>query len=309
MDQSIWYMQQVIAWQPRLYAFILSLTGDPNAGDDVLQNANVAILQKQKAFRRDAKFGAWVMQIAYHEVQRHWDCDARARRRFDNRLLDQLAAKMGEFGDEPGLELVYLRQCMSRLSAQSAKCSVFATAATRCRRSRNAAAAPQARSPRPSIGFARSWRSASRRPSTRSVAMTPDQEHHGELQALLSAMFDGQMTAAEQTRLADLLRDDTEAQQTYLDFCWTHALLRRELGAYGEVASRGLDDERWTAETQEGSGFRVQGSDAENRQSNNSSHHSWICPPLSTLHCSLCTHPSAAFSSRTWLGPCFWGLV
>ena len=59
--------------------------------------------------------------------------------------------------------------------------------------------------------------------------MTPDQEPRNELQTLLSAMFDGQMTAAEQVRLADLLRDDPEAQQTYVDFCWTHALLRREL--------------------------------------------------------------------------------
>jgi RNA polymerase sigma-70 factor, ECF subfamily len=117
-DQSIRYMQQVIAWQPRLYAFILSLTGDPNEGDDVLQNANVALLQKQKAFRPDAKFGAWAMQIAYHEVQRHWDSTARARRRFDDRLVDQLAAKMAAFGGEPGPELVFLRQCMSRLSAQ-----------------------------------------------------------------------------------------------------------------------------------------------------------------------------------------------
>jgi RNA polymerase sigma-70 factor, ECF subfamily len=115
-DPSIRYMQQVIAWQPRLYAFILSLTGDPNEGDDVLQNANVALLQKQHDFRPDAKFGAWAMQIAYYEVQRHWDATARARRRFDNRLLDQLAAKMAEVGGEPGLELVFLRQCMSRLS-------------------------------------------------------------------------------------------------------------------------------------------------------------------------------------------------
>jgi len=117
-DPSIWYMQQVIAWQPRLYGFILSLTGDRNAADDVLQNANVALLQKREALRRDAKFGAWAMQIAYHEVQRHWDSMARARRRFDGRLLDQLAAKMGVFDDEPGRELVYLRECMSRLSAQ-----------------------------------------------------------------------------------------------------------------------------------------------------------------------------------------------
>ena len=117
-DQTIEYMQQVIAWQPRLYAFVLSLTGNPNEGDDVLQNTNVALLQKQKAFRPDADFGAWAMQIAYHEVQRHWESSARAKRRFDRVLLDQLAAKMGELQGEPSAELQFLRQCMAQLSEQ-----------------------------------------------------------------------------------------------------------------------------------------------------------------------------------------------
>ncbi|MEN6450821.1 MAG: sigma factor, partial [Thermoguttaceae bacterium] len=60
-DQTIAYMQHVIAWQPRLYAFALSLTGNPNEADDVVQNANLALLQKQEAFRADADFGAWAM--------------------------------------------------------------------------------------------------------------------------------------------------------------------------------------------------------------------------------------------------------
>jgi len=56
-----------------------------------------------------------------------------------------------------------------------------------------------------------------------------------ELSTLLPAMLDGEMSDVEQARLADLLRDNPQAQQVYLDFCWTHALLRRELGVYGEV--------------------------------------------------------------------------
>ena len=117
-DQNIRYMQQVIAWQPRLYAFILSLTGDPNESDDILQNANVALLQKQTAYRPDAQFGAWAMQIAFYEVQRHRSASAKARQRFDSRLLDQLAARMGQFAGEPAQELVFLRECMAILSAQ-----------------------------------------------------------------------------------------------------------------------------------------------------------------------------------------------
>ena len=115
-DQSIWYMQQVIAWQPRLFAFALSLTGNRDEADNVLQNANVAILEKQHAFRPGAQFGAWAMQIGYHEVQRHWAACARSKRRFDNVLLEQLAAKMTDVAAEPGAELQFLRQCMSRLS-------------------------------------------------------------------------------------------------------------------------------------------------------------------------------------------------
>lgn len=117
-DQTIQYMQQVIAWQPRLYAFALSLTGNPDSADDVLQNTNVAILQKQDSFRSDADFGAWAMQIAYYEVMRFRDSSAKSKRRFDDVLLDQLAAKMAHRGGEPGMDLQFLRRCMSILSEQ-----------------------------------------------------------------------------------------------------------------------------------------------------------------------------------------------
>jgi RNA polymerase sigma-70 factor, ECF subfamily len=115
-DQHIWYMQQVIAWQPRLYAFVLSLTGNPNEADDVLQNANMALLQKEGAFRPGADFSAWAMQIAFYEVQRQRDRLGRERRRFDDALLDRLAAKWEPFESEPGVELQLLRRCMSLLS-------------------------------------------------------------------------------------------------------------------------------------------------------------------------------------------------
>jgi RNA polymerase sigma-70 factor, ECF subfamily len=115
-DQNLWYVQQLIGWQPRLYAFILALTGNPNEADDVLQNVNLVLLKKQDAFRADADFGAWAMQIAHLEVQHHRDRSALARRRFDDALIGQLAAKVRKSNDEPGLELRALRDCMARLS-------------------------------------------------------------------------------------------------------------------------------------------------------------------------------------------------
>jgi RNA polymerase sigma-70 factor, ECF subfamily len=115
-DLTIRYMQQVVGWQPRLYAFVLSLTGNPHEADDVLQNTNLVLLRKRDAFRADADFGAWALQIARFEVQRFRERSARVRGRFDDVLVEQLAARAGASGSDPGAELNVLRACMSRLS-------------------------------------------------------------------------------------------------------------------------------------------------------------------------------------------------
>jgi len=115
-DLTIWYMQQVVGWQPRLYAFVLSLTGNPNEADDVLQNTNLVLLKKREAFRPDADFGAWAMQIARFEVQRLREFNARVRGRLDDVLVEQLAARARAAGGDPGAELKGLRSCMLRLS-------------------------------------------------------------------------------------------------------------------------------------------------------------------------------------------------
>jgi RNA polymerase sigma-70 factor (ECF subfamily) len=116
--ENIRYMQQVIAWQPRLYAFVLSLLGSRDEADDVLQNANLALLKKQSQYRADADFGAWAMQVAQLEVRRHWSVAARDRRRFDDALVDQIAARAEQLAGEPSGELQFLRRCMSLLSEQ-----------------------------------------------------------------------------------------------------------------------------------------------------------------------------------------------
>ena len=60
--------------------------------------------------------------------------------------------------------------------------------------------------------------------------MNSDRNHDRELSALISAMLDGGATAAQESRLGELLRDNPNAQEFYVDWCKTHALLRQELG-------------------------------------------------------------------------------
>jgi hypothetical protein len=67
--------------------------------------------------------------------------------------------------------------------------------------------------------------------------MNTEHEQDRGLSTLLSVMLDGQMTAAEESRLGDLLRDNPAAQEVYLDCCRTHALLRQELGGRCDISS------------------------------------------------------------------------
>jgi hypothetical protein len=67
--------------------------------------------------------------------------------------------------------------------------------------------------------------------------MNSERQPDLELSMLVSAMFDGELTTAEQSRLADLLRDNPDAQDRYLDYCRAHALLRQELGGQGNIAA------------------------------------------------------------------------
>jgi RNA polymerase sigma-70 factor, ECF subfamily len=117
-DQIAVYMQRVIAWQPRLYSFIMSLIGNPNEAEDVLQNANLVLLRERESFRPEADFYTWATKIAYHQVLHHRTSSARARQRFDDVVLDQLATKLSLSNAEPAVELHALHDCTAKLSLE-----------------------------------------------------------------------------------------------------------------------------------------------------------------------------------------------
>ena len=51
-------------WSPRLAAFFYRLTGDPHAGDDLLQDAFLRLWQARDSFLAGARFSPWIHAIA-----------------------------------------------------------------------------------------------------------------------------------------------------------------------------------------------------------------------------------------------------
>jgi len=110
------YVEQMIAHQDRLRAFIYSLMpGSPHVGD-VLQNTNAILWQKRGRFDINTNFTAWAFRIARYQTMHQLDRDKRdGRLVFSDELLETIAAPAPQDQTHNRL-LRALDVCMEKLS-------------------------------------------------------------------------------------------------------------------------------------------------------------------------------------------------
>ncbi|MDG2012895.1 MAG: sigma-70 family RNA polymerase sigma factor [Pirellulaceae bacterium] len=110
------FVAELIAIQPQLYGFIVSLVTDRNEADEILQQTNLVLVRKQKNFLAGSNFGAWARAIAFHEVQTARKSFARRKLRLSTELVEQLALVAEDQSSEPKLIRSALRQCLRQLA-------------------------------------------------------------------------------------------------------------------------------------------------------------------------------------------------
>ena len=110
-------VQQLIACQDRLYAFVLALLGDPVAAEDVLQETNLAATERLEEAAQIADFTAWIFGVARHQVQEHRRRKARERIRFGDDLIDLLAGELAATACDLSPRQQALRGCLDDLPA------------------------------------------------------------------------------------------------------------------------------------------------------------------------------------------------
>lgn len=89
--QSDAFVMQFTACQSRLYAYILSLTGDREQAREVLQETNLVIWRRAEQFESGTNFIAWVFKIARLQLMAYRQKIARDRLVFDDELLTDMA--------------------------------------------------------------------------------------------------------------------------------------------------------------------------------------------------------------------------
>lgn len=94
MEPSEDYIQNMIAMQTRLYAYLLTLLADSGAADDVLQETNLVLCRKAREFEEGTNFEAWAFQIARLQCMAYWRIRRRDRLVFDNDTLNTIASQI-----------------------------------------------------------------------------------------------------------------------------------------------------------------------------------------------------------------------
>ena len=81
------FVKLMTAHQGRLYAYVLSLLGDPDQANDVLQEANLVLWRTAGEFQMGSNFRAWAFRIAHFQVMAHRQRQLRDRLVFDDEML------------------------------------------------------------------------------------------------------------------------------------------------------------------------------------------------------------------------------
>jgi RNA polymerase sigma-70 factor (ECF subfamily) len=110
------FVQLMTEHQGRLYAYVLSLLGDPDQANDVLQEANLVLWRNAAEFQMGSNFRAWAFRIAHFQVMAHRQRQLRDRLVFDDEtlaVLDPAAKAVDETYPERQERLT---ACLEKLS-------------------------------------------------------------------------------------------------------------------------------------------------------------------------------------------------
>ena len=114
-DPSQDFVEQFLAHQSRIYAFIVSLLPNRADADDVLQETGLTLFQKYPMFQPGTDFLAWACRVAQNKVMDFGKRRGRDRLRFGSETLELVAEEYIGRGEGIAARLRALDGCMAKL--------------------------------------------------------------------------------------------------------------------------------------------------------------------------------------------------
>jgi len=98
-----------------LLRYVMSLVGHRQDAEDVLQRASVTMWRRFGSFEPGSDFVAWATTVAFYEVRNFQRVTGRSRLRFDEELLQTLAAERTQHVRRWDVRRDALEECVQQL--------------------------------------------------------------------------------------------------------------------------------------------------------------------------------------------------
>ena len=113
------FIELMTEFQGRMFGYILTLTGDPDVANDILQETNIVLWKQWQQFEPGTNFKAWAFRIAHFQFMAYRQRRLREKVLYSDDLLATLAAEYKELDELHDERAIALAQCMSLIAPRS----------------------------------------------------------------------------------------------------------------------------------------------------------------------------------------------
>lgn len=113
------FVELMTAFQGRLFGYVMTLTGDPDAANDILQETNVVLWKQSLQFEPGSNFKAWSFRIAHFQFMAYRQRRLRERVFYSDDLLATLADEYKELDEQHDQRADALERCLEQIAPRS----------------------------------------------------------------------------------------------------------------------------------------------------------------------------------------------
>ncbi len=106
-------------FQGRLYVYILSLIGDADAANDVLQETDIVLWKESHQYVPGTNFKAWAFRIAHFQCMAYRQRRLRDRVVFSDEVVARLAIESKDLDEGYEQRAAALARCLERIQPRS----------------------------------------------------------------------------------------------------------------------------------------------------------------------------------------------
>ncbi len=115
VEQSEAILRLFAQHQRWLFGYLTALLGSAADADDVFQEVCVIMWREHEKFEVGSNFVSWLSVIAYHQVQRYWREQKKARRTLGDQNLERLAEELPQHHEVMESRRWALPDCLGKL--------------------------------------------------------------------------------------------------------------------------------------------------------------------------------------------------